>query len=149
MVCAFTVTTACSRYELRRDTCDPVETPEPHSGVAWRYTADAHRVTGQVRDLDGNRLRHSKVSLAAMSPPAQFSRNQLSDSMGRFVFDSVLSGRYIVSVRMLGYAAARDSVRVARDSGVTVTAVMVPRGMMLDGCGYGWVRVRKPWWKVW
>jgi hypothetical protein len=52
-----------------------------------------------------------------------------------------------MSVRRLGYLAARDTVVIVQDSGLVATGSLVPSNMTLDGCGLMYQKVRVPWWK--
>jgi hypothetical protein len=52
-----------------------------------------------------------------------------------------------MSIRRLGFAAALDTILVARDSGIVAAGILVPHDMIIDECGMMYQEVRVPWWK--
>lgn len=72
-----------------------------------------------------------------------------TDSAGWFAIDTLQPGHYQLLIRGIGYGPATDSVELSPGIGIEIRSVMMPQALMLDGCGYVQVRVRKPWWKWW
>jgi hypothetical protein len=68
---------------------------------------------------------------------------------GAFRFDAVPPGRYVLSVRRVGYFRVADTLRVTPDSGAAAVAVLARDAVVLDGCGYAYMPVRLPWWRFW
>jgi hypothetical protein len=93
--------------------------------ASWgvRYpTLTPGRVDGQVvlSDTAARPILASVTFSPASGPP----RVRATGLAGDFAFDSIAPGRYVLSVRRLGYRAWRDTVVVRPDSGVRIVAVL-------------------------
>lgn len=145
------VVVGCARYEMVPDYL----TPECRNRVAPRSamsvdtvsvdSAMSGIVTGQVR----SEYEPGGMSATVVMIESDPRRAVTTDTSGRFSFADVPAGRYRFSARRLGYLPASDSIRVVPGRGVHVRVDLRP--LMNDGpcSGFGAVRVRKPWWKVW
>ena len=146
---ALALALGCVRYEQVPDFLGPAcqnriapTRSGPPLGTIQVDSFPTGLVTGRVRAegaADG--LAYAVVTIAG--------RVDTTDSVGRFALTDIAAGSYLVSVRRIGFASTRDSIRTATGGGMHVEVEL--RTAMLDGpcSGYGVVRVRKPWWKVW
>lgn len=133
---------ACTRYVYKSPDCPP----EPALPVVERAAVgrDTGALVGQLRSaLDGRPVGWADVALEGTA------HQTTTDSAGRFRFEALPAGRYVLRTRRIGYAPRRvDSLTVGGADGVRVTVPLAPQ--VLDGCpGFMVVRERVPWWKVW
>ena len=140
---------ACTHVVRRRFDCyDPA--PIGKSAISWERGAGSG-ISGRMLSPTGMRpLDAGEVTIARLgsdSTSAGTTRRTGTDSLGAFHFDSVLAGHYRVTARRIGYVAVRDSLVVARDSAVSVTALLVKQYLVLDECGLTYYEERVPWWK--
>ncbi len=67
-----------------------------------------------------------------LSTPA---RTVLSDSLGRFRFDSLPPTIYALSARLIGLMPGRATVTISAEHGAHVRVQLEQRPLMFDGCG--------------
>lgn len=145
---------ACSRYEwvpdyLSPECGKPDGVPPAHAGpplhVQSATRLDRGAIAGSVIQA-GTGLPVDGARIALSTVPAV---GAITDSVGRFEIRDVAPGRYAVVIRRIGFTTTRDSIVVPEEGGLRIDAElqMAP----LDGpcSGFGLVRVRKPWWKLW
>ena len=143
----------CSCYEWVPDYLSP-ECANYHMGV-HRFvlssstidTVDAHSVRGRVvEELTRQPVGEAVVTLRGRSDSL---RTLTTDSSGTFRFENISAGRYHLHIRRVGYEVTADSLNVPLPRDRAIEAAMFRQ--MLDGpcSGFGKVRVRKPWWKLW
>jgi Carboxypeptidase regulatory-like domain len=145
---------ACSRYEWVPDYLGP-ECATPH-GVPPAYAgppikvqaatpASPGAIAGSVTQAEtGLPLGGARIALSTV--PAI---GAITDSVGRFEIRDVPPGRYAIAIRRLGFTTTRDSIVIPAEGGLRLAAEL--QMAALDGpcSGFGLVRVRKPWWKLW
>jgi len=68
-----------------------------------------HSVRGQVADQDGAAVKAARVTLSLDDKEL---RAAVTDGEGRFVFNGVTAGRYILAVKAAGFAVYQDEVTV-------------------------------------
>lgn len=68
---------------------------------------------------------------------------------GTFRFEGVPAGRQLLRVRRIEHGALLDTPVMPASGGLRATVHLVPDAAVLDGCGHGLERVRRPWWKPW
>lgn len=123
--------------------------PRPRSAIALEARAGSASVAGRVvRVADRGAAPAAMVEVRPVGRDGSRSA-QPTDSTGGFAFRDLPPGRYALGVASLGYFRAVDTVRVTPDSGVTALVALARDFVVLDGCGYAQVRVRRPRWKVW
>jgi len=83
-------------------------------------------IRGVVRDSLERPVRNADVSIN----PGD--HRQRTDSTGRFAFESLGSGKYVVSARRIGYVPAEWSVELSAGGRVDVKLVLDPRIAALD-----------------
>ena len=139
------VLAACHRHEYRVVECEPPPPASAGSAIGWEAAPGQHgSVIVRLRSLSGS------DSLAYQGPSARLDtlpwRSPGRDGVVRF--DSVRPGSYELTVRAVGYLAARATIRVQPDSGVVALAAMAQYPVRLDGgCGQMLYPTRKPWWR--
>ena len=148
------VLAACSRYEWVPDYLSPecattgraaLARVGPPVGIEASPQMPPGAMGGTVmiaqsgKSLDNARITLSTVPLTGA----------ITDSLGRFELQGVAAGRYAIAIRRIGFTTTRDSITVPREGGLRLAVQLAVAP--LDGpCrGFGLVRVRKPWWKVW
>jgi hypothetical protein len=131
--------------------CAPAPAPVGQSVLGWERIPGAYRVTGKVTNPGSlTAIPGARVSLTLLPIPGKGRPKTvqgLADASGSFRIDSIAPARYLMVVREIGYRPAQDTVRVARDSGIVATGILVPDNMILDECGMMYQEVRVPWWK--
>lgn len=138
------------RYEFRPLPCPTPARPLPHSAIAWQSAATPGAVAGRVTAVDaGAGLFGAVVALAPAGAPPEAARRTHADTAGRFRFDGVAPGAYLLTARYISHFPAADTVRVTADSGALALAVLARDLAVLDACGYAGLLGRKPWWKWW
>ena len=96
--------------------------PVPASWGVRYPTPTPGRVDGQVVLSDtAARPSVASITFAPASGPPRVRGTGLA---GDFAFDSVAPGRYLLSVRHVGYRAWRDTVVVGADRGVRIVAIL-------------------------
>jgi len=145
---ALLIVSAC-RYEWKNELDIPSMCPPPKPRVpAIRIASltSSGSMVGRISRLDnGNGVDGARVRLQA----TPLSYVAVSDSLGRFVIDSLPFRRYVIDVLRIGFVPLLSDTLV-----VQTTAPPFDIGLevsMLDGpcSGLALVRVRKPWWKLW
>ena len=144
----------CSRYEWVPDYMSPEcstigQDPPAHAGPPVRVEAAPQMPQGALSGAVVEAQRREFVNGARISLSTAPLSGAISDSLGRFDMQGVPPGRYAIAIRRIGFATTRDSVTVPREGGLRL-AVQLETAMLDGPCsGFGLVRVRKPWWKVW
>jgi hypothetical protein len=90
-------------------------------------------VRGRVLGVDGAAVAGRAV--AELAGESLVLHAQPVDSGGRFEFEGVAPGRYAIELRSAGYLGVADTVRVTRDSGATVLAVLTRDPSVRAACG--------------
>jgi hypothetical protein len=146
ILCAvLSVVTGCTHVVNRPIECAPPRSPIGKSAIAWQRVGGTRTATGKV--VAPGSLEPIQGATITLAPvPTGRALQQYSDASGSFHIDSILPSRYLMSVRRLGYLAARETVLVVEDSGLVVTGSLIPYNMTLDECGLMYQRVRVPWW---
>ena len=144
------VAEACTHVVQRPTKCGPPPPALGHSALGWQRVAaggiDGSVVTpGGLTPLATAIIHLTRVAASTSEPAASLQAN--SDGEGRFRFDSVASGRYVLQVRRIGYQPVRDTIELHGDSGVVATAVLAMQIIRFDECGLTYEEVRVPWWK--
>jgi hypothetical protein len=140
-IASFTV--GCVRYEYVAPDCGPSISDGGHSQIAWQHAGPPNSIVGHVVRLpDGAPVLGAVVHVRGRN-------NQATDASGNMQFLNVPRGADTLTVRVLGYTMASAAVELRADSGIVFIAVMEPRPIVLDGCGYVLEMRRKPWWKFW
>jgi hypothetical protein len=142
--------TACIRYESVNELDVPGLCPkEAHTPALLRFepqTVGDSALHGRVVNADGDAgLGSVQVRLSAGGRTTEV----VTDSTGRFTFDSVARGRFELLTRRIGFAMRRDSLSWPLDRS---ESVLIPlKAQLLDGpcSGFAVIRMRKPWWKLW
>ena len=135
----------CTHVVRRPLECAPPPAPIGKSAIAWQRVGDTKSVSGKV--VAPGSLEPIQGATITLSPlPNGKALQQVSDASGSFQIDSIRPSRYLMSVRRLGYLAARDTVLVVEDSGLVATGSLVTHNMTLDECGLLYQKVRVPWW---
>lgn len=120
--------------------------PEPPSRAFIRVSRDSAAIgmiTGRVFDADNV---EPKLLAAAVVTVLGTRRGGVSDSVGHFQVDSILTGRYAIRVRRLGYRSRIDSVVVTDSFGQAIDVGLIHQP--LDGCPGFMARVtRKRAWR--
>lgn len=93
------------------------------SGVAAQGSAS---IRGVVRDSTQRPMPNADVFVAPSN------RRARTDSTGRFAFDSLGAGQYIVRARRVGYGPAEWSVDLSKSGHAEVQLLLGPRITMLD-----------------
>jgi len=141
---------ACSRYERVPDyfspQCQPTRRPDT------TFAADP------LLDTVGSPVLRGRVFLAASMAPIAHARVTLdvvpprdtsTDSSGTFIFLDVPPGLLQVRTRAVGTGSRADTVTIG-SLGTHTLIVRLPSATFDGLCsGFGLVRVRKPWWRVW
>jgi hypothetical protein len=96
--------------------------------LAFASAAHAQSATirGIVRDSSMQPVARAEVSLDPTS------RRIRTDSTGRFVFDSLDGGQFVVRARRLGFNPAEWTVDLSKSGKIDVQLVLGPRIAMLD-----------------
>lgn len=89
--------------------------------------AQAGLLLGTVTDAQGARVAGARAELEGSRHRAT------TGDDGRFVFDSVLAGSYVLRVTREGYREARAEVRIPADSAVQVEIRLESEGQQLGG----------------
>jgi|GEM_PF-2724860 len=128
---------ACARTRLVV-TCPPV-TPLP--AIDMRATSgDSGAVTGQVTGhVLGRAVEHARVKLE----PGM--RVTMADAVGRFRFETVPAGAYVLDVRRVGYRARLDSL-VVPARGFTLGVSLEELVFDVPCVNPETHRVRRRWW---
>jgi hypothetical protein len=142
---------ACACYEWVPDFLSP---------ECANFVRPTHRLVREVPSSDTARLgvvrgrvlpneSATSVAEAHVELRGDTIRRFTTDSTGRFVFDGVNVGRHRLLVRRIGYDISVDSITVPLTPGRELEVRL--QLSVLDGpcSGFGAVRVRKPWWKLW
>jgi hypothetical protein len=119
------------------------------SAVGWQPVAGTTGVTGTVLDIVTlEPVTAAQLALTYLSDPkrAATPRTKISEASGAFKVDSILPGKYLLTVRRIGYRPVSDTVLLSPDSALVVRAMLARETMMLDGCGYAYYEKRVPWW---
>lgn len=145
---------ACARYEWVPDyqsaECSaPAAVLPARAGLPVEVQSAASMRTGTIagsvahaftdQPLDGARIALSTVPAVGA----------ITDSLGRFQVRSVAPGRYAIVIRRIGFTTTRDSLTIPVEGGLRIAARLEPAPLDGPCSGFGKVRVRKPWWKVW
>ncbi len=149
--CAFGLSTACTHVVMRPTSCpEDVRNERGSSSLAWERGAGPVPVSGSVfRVIPYEPLRAALVDLSSIGSDGVVGSRRLAmhtDSLGQFAFDSVAEGRYLLRVRRIGFGPAADTIDVKAEAGIVGRAVLAMDVVMLDGCGYGMIETRVPWW---
>lgn len=137
---AVLVFAGCNRYERVYARCVD-EPPIGNSAIAWEQGGIHGSIAGSVIALaDRKPLRAALVELDSIVARAS------TDSIGHFSFENVNPGNHSLRIRRIGYYQARSSITMG-SAGVQVLATLGVGQFILDGCGYGFIEKRKPWWK--
>jgi hypothetical protein len=98
--------------------------PPSPTGAASTESGQKVRVEGTVLSLNGDLVRKAAVRLQGIGgqpgqPPTSYS--ETTDNGGRFVFDEVPPGRYLLSADKAGFVTARYGARSATSPGTQLT----------------------------
>lgn len=145
IVAVLSIVAGCTHVVKRPLECAPPPAPIGKSAIAWQRVGAKKSVSGKV--LAPGSLEPIQGATITLTPlPHGKALRQVSDVSGSFQIDSIRPSRYLLSIRRLGYLAARDTVLVVEDSGLVATGNLVTHNMTLDECGLLYQKVRVPWW---
>jgi hypothetical protein len=119
------------------------------SAVGWQPVAGTTGLNGTVLDVVTlEPVSAAQLALRYLSDPknAETQRTKISEASGAIKVDSILPGKYLLTVRRIGYRPVSDTVLLSPDSALIVRAMLARETMMLDGCGYAYYEKRVPWW---
>lgn len=119
--------TAACFSSRRAQACDPAVTPS-RSVLAWGPArgATTSEPLGRVIDVEtGLPVRDALVSVDAGRHGA------FTDSLGQFPIPRLSQGMHLVRVQKIGYATARDSVKVGM-GGLRLFAALAPHLGIVD-----------------
>jgi hypothetical protein len=119
------------------------------SAVGWQPVAGTTGLSGTVLDIGTfEPVSAAQLALTSLSDPksAVTPRTKISDASGAIKVDSILPGKYLLTMRRIGYRPVSDTVLLPPDSALIVRAMMARETAMLDGCGYAYYEKRVPWW---
>ena len=151
---ALLLAVACSRYEWKNELdtpglCDKLAKRNQGS-ITPRAPLDSQptdeRLFGRVlmqgpeQPLGGARILLTNEGTRQMAN---------SDSLGRFVLDSILPGHYLIEVWSIAMHSVHETTYVAASERATLDVSLAPFPMDGPCSGFAAVRVRKPWWKLW
>jgi predicted phage tail protein len=143
LAAAAIILAACTRYEYRQGSCP--EPPPPGSAIGWQRTSGSGgAIEGRVVTIDS--VKPIQLAMVTLSGDT---RRWGTTAEGRFRLDSVTPGNYVLTVRRIGFSPATQAITVSTDSAVTALVALQRMNVILDGCGYVAIRVKKPWWKFW
>jgi hypothetical protein len=146
---ALVLGSACARYVTRPVPCEAgPPAPALRSDTAY---APRGAIVGFVDDAEGRgAVAQAMVSLygdSSWRSSGQVLRGDTTGADGRFGFDGLPPGGYVLRIRRIGYESVPYELLLERSAG---RAVVVPvRPMATDGCGFAVIRERLPWWRVW
>lgn len=145
---ALIVPGACNRYEVINPPC-PEEIPEGHSSIGWRPIVPAQQGDSIPNGIGGVVLDMQSLkpipAANVMLDSTNFRVNATAE--GRFELGIIPSGHYTVVVRRIGFRPARASLVIGASRNLRLVALLDIDRVMLDGCGYTFIRQKKPWWK--
>ena len=140
---------ACARYVTHPVECEPTP-PAPALRPDTTRTASGV-LAGRVEDEQGRgAVNHAWVLLYSDSSwrhERRVLRVDTTDVAGRFVFEELAPGDYVLRLRRIGYDPVPYATRLAHGPGLGI--VVPARPMTTDGCGFAVVRERVPWWRFW
>jgi hypothetical protein len=101
----------------------PAGAEGPHNGIQPPETTATASVSGTVADTDAAAVAGAHVSLEDVESNA--TRSVESDDRGAFLFSAVAPGRYVVSVRHVGFSPwkIRDVIIVTEGENVVLPAI--------------------------
>lgn len=132
---------------LRPSTCPTNVESSGRSAIAWQHVGNDKGTTGTVLFVSTlDPITSAQVDLIPLSHSASNPAKRISNTHGEVSVDSLRPGKYVLRVRRIGFHPASDTVLTVADSGLVFRALMATDLMMLDGCGYGLMKHRVPWW---
>ena len=134
---------ACTRYKYVREQCPP--SPPSRSRVLIDSASGPRGAIAGIVETTDSAVRVAGVTLRLATP----ARTVLSDSLGRFRFDSLPPAIYALSAHLIGLMPGHASVTMSAEHGAQVRVLLEQRPLMFDGCGSVLIPVKKPWWKFW
>ena len=151
LVCCFwSLSTACTHVVARPMPCPDQSNHESgRSALAWERGSAVIPVSGSVsRIAPFEPLISALVDLVRVESngSSRMRRVISTDSTGRFAFDSIAPGRYVLRIRRIGFGVVSDTIEVRQGGSVTARAVLAMDRVMLDHCGYVMTMKRVPWW---
>ena len=90
---------------------------------------EASRVAGRVLDISTATVGQATVTLTPTAQPATSSRTDVTDSAGRYVFDGVAPGSYLLSAIAPGFRMSTRSLEVGASQPVIADLTIEPAGL--------------------
>ena len=90
---------------------------------------DAGRVSGAVLDPSGGVVGKATVTLTPTAQPAATPRTNFTDSAGRYGFDRVTPGSYLLSAIAPGFRIATRTVEVGSSQPLMINLTIEPAGL--------------------
>lgn len=95
--------------------------------LAVAATAAAYTVSGTVTDSDGEPLIGASARLFAPRDTTRVLKTAVADENGRFTFNNVSNGTYVLDLTYVGYEAAKKRINV-RGANLTVPKTVLASG---------------------
>lgn len=111
----------------------PVAPVPGWAAVPQQRSAVPSSVRGVVLEYEtGNPLANVAVALSRWSDAEGGPRVRESDARGRFLFDEVPPGRYVLTVARIGFTTSEDTLTVASDSEIRIGVELSPSPVPLE-----------------